>query len=121
MLTELIKRHWRKIAAGIIICLAAVILVVNNENESKENSTVATKTATVALTITGEVVRPGVYNVSVGSSVKDNMHLFGGFTMYADISKVDIDAPLTKDTAISVKARSSTDNRDYDSLYVIPE
>lgn len=126
MFSKFIKTSWRKIAAGIVLCLIAAVLVVNYENQRSAVPTIATsafasKPNTVTLTITGEVVKPGVYQVKAGSSIMDNIHEFGGFTMYADISKIDVDAPLTKDKTLSVKSRSAIDKRNYDSLYVMPD
>lgn len=118
---KIIKNNWRKIIAGVILCCVALVLVLNHESKENSDITFSTKKNTISLTINGEVRSPGTYEVPFGSTLMDNTHRFGGFTMYANLVKIDPYTPLTKDTVISIKTKSKTDDRNYDQLYVMPE
>lgn len=118
---EYLLANKQKLILGIILCLVATVMVFRHEHEGAKDSTSASRDKTVVLSISGEINAPGTYSVKYGSTIMENINIFGGFTANADINKVDVNAPLTKDTTLSVKSRSTSDSRDYNSLYELPD
>lgn len=113
-----ILKNWRVVLASTILICVAIALVVNKETKTSQTS--ATKSETVTLTISGEVVKPGSYTVKKNSSIWDNAYMYGGFTEFADLKKTDIYAPITKDLSVTIKSKTKV-NTDYiDQLYQIP-
>ena len=56
----------------------------------------------VVVYITGEVVNPGVYDVDPGSRVNDVLGLAGGGTADADLTKINLAAPVSDGMQITV-------------------
>ncbi|MBQ5850404.1 MAG: SLBB domain-containing protein [Lachnospiraceae bacterium] len=115
-LLKRIKNNWRKITIGAIVFIIASIMTLTNQNTPATN-----KSKTVLLTISGEVANPGVYEIRKGSSLDDNLHIFGGYTLRADLSKLNTSAPINKNTSINIKTKKGNDNINYDDLYSIPD
>ena len=110
--------NWRKLLAGLILVAVAGFIVYNGSFLKQDASP---KEEEITLTVLGQVAKPGSYKIKRGSSIKSNMHLFGGFSPDADVSAIDITSALEKDTKITVKKRTGTDNNNYDSLYEPPK
>ncbi len=55
--------------------------------------------------ITGEVVRPGVYEVSPGDRIYLAVEKAGGFTLHADTEGINLASPLTDAMHIKIPAR----------------
>ncbi|MBQ9625188.1 MAG: SLBB domain-containing protein [Clostridia bacterium] len=115
---DFLKNNFRKILAGIILCAVAWVMVINGNVTKPLNKENADEEIT--LTIMGNVLKPGSQRVKKGSTIMENMHLFGGFTADADTSTIDLYSPLEKDTKVTIKKRTGQDNNNYDSLYEMP-
>ena len=66
-------------------------IVSNSENIVNSNET---KTNEIKIYITGEIKNSGVYELEEGSRVEDAIHIAGGLTEEADLSNVNLAAPL---------------------------
>jgi competence protein ComEA len=62
--------------------------------------------------VTGEVARPGVYEVTPGSRVNDAVRLAGGFTAGADREAVNLAEKLADEDHIAVPGFLSQDGED---------
>lgn len=66
-------------------------IVSNSENIV---NSIETKTNEIKIYITGEIKNSGVYELEEGSRVEDAIHIAGGLTEEADLSNVNLAAPL---------------------------
>jgi len=65
-------------------------------------------TPTVAVSVMGAVKRPGMYAIEVGGRVQDLVDAAGGVTEDADVSDVNMAAPLLDGTTLTVPVRPVT-------------
>jgi competence protein ComEA len=63
-----------------------------------------------AVYVTGEVVRPGVYEIAPGSRVDDAVRMAGGFTRLADGDAINLAAKLRDEAHISVPRAEARDD-----------
>ena len=63
-----------------------------------------------AVYVTGEVLRPGVYEIEPGSRADDVIRLAGGFTRLADREAINLAAKLRDEAHISVPSISARDD-----------
>lgn len=100
--------------AAAVICVLGIYLSAHNKRSAatqalkSEHTTSAavhentTEQTTIVVYITGEVGKPDVYSMPLGSRVKDIIEKAGGFTDKADISELNLARRLTDGEKIVV-------------------
>jgi len=119
---------WLFLAGGIFCLLAAFSLIAlfggkfepadepkedPAEFEAPEESMISASRWVVY--VTGAVIRPGVYEVSVGSRVNDALRKAGGFSADADPEAINLAAKIEDGMQITVP-RKSAQSRDNPSV-----
>jgi len=101
------------ISFGVIIGLlmGGVIWIVASPPRGKP-VTLATQPSDqlISVYISGEVVNPGVYQIPLGSRVKDAIDIAGGFLLSADVSQINQAALVTDSSHINIMPLISTGN-----------
>jgi competence protein ComEA len=116
-------KKWLFMIAGII-CIASVfcitalfrgafaakeeVIPVSPVSQADEPAVSGTEREIWAVYVTGEVLRPGVYEIEPGSRVNDAIRLAGGFTHLADRDAINLAEKLSDEAHIvapSVAAR----------------
>lgn len=122
---ELIKKYKYFIVGGIIILMIVVgsiiiyifkdkkIEEINNVDtvsiieKVKEEPKEETKDESITVDIKGEVNKPGVYKLSIGSRVIDAIEISGGITKKADTSMLNLSKILNDENVIIVANKYS--------------
>ncbi len=78
-------------------------IILNDESDSAGNSS-QKQSASIKIYVTGEVKKPGVYNIGVNSRGLDAINLAGGFTERADVQKVNVTRILRDGTQLNIPA-----------------
>lgn len=90
----------KKILIGLCVVVLIIIGIVISKVSKKPQNIEENTTNTYApepkivCQIKGEVVRPGFYSLEKGSKLQDLIFAAGGFTSYADINSVEMDATI---------------------------
>lgn len=122
---EFVQKNKRTLASTVLVLLLAAVFLWRFQSQQNARPTVATaapSAGTVVLRISGAVQRPGQYDVRPGSSLADNLELFGGFESDANLENVRLDEPITKAKSIHIPARKKhgLDQSQVDELYRAP-
>ncbi len=75
--------------------------------------------ATITVHAAGEVVRPGLVTVAIGSRVADVVEAAGGFSSGADPTRLNLAAPVVDGQQVVVYAKSSAGTSSDDGIVVI--
>ncbi|MDR0764742.1 MAG: ComEA family DNA-binding protein [Synergistaceae bacterium] len=118
-------KKWLFMIAGLI-CIASVfcvtalfrgafasreeIIPVSAVSQTDESALAAPEPEIWAVYVTGEVLRPGVYEIEPGGRVDDAIRLAGGFTRLADRDAVNLAAKLRDEAHIAVPPIISRDD-----------
>jgi competence protein ComEA len=118
-------KKWLFMTAGII-CIASVfcitalfrgafaakeeIIPVSPVSQADEPTASETEPEIWAVYVTGEVLRPGVYEIEPGSRVSDAIRLAGGFTHLADREAINLAAKLKDEAHILAPSVAARDN-----------
>lgn len=78
--------------------------VINVAEGNSVSSSSQKQVTTIKIYVTGEVQRPGVYNVEANMRSLDAIKLAGGFTEVADVQKVNVTRILKDGAQINVPA-----------------
>lgn len=123
---EFIKKYKCWIICSILITIVIVgyIFFINNgsnvvleeedsislieENVSNIDSSLETINEMINIDIKGEVINPGVYELSKGSRVVDAIEISGGVTKNADTSNINLSKILSDENVIIVSSKKST-------------
>jgi competence protein ComEA len=111
----------RRIAAGLLVCVVAGVLVLRQHGGGaaqagalrvapRAPATPARASAArygLVIDIVGAVVRPGLYRLPTGSRVADAVARAGGLTRRAERNAVNLAAPIADGQQILVGARGS--------------
>ena len=101
------------ISYGVIIGLlmGGIIWITASPPRGKP-ITLATRRADqlISIYISGEVVNPGVYQLPLGSRVKDAVEIAGGFLSTADVSLINQAAIVTDSSHISILPLQPNEN-----------
>jgi competence protein ComEA len=65
------------------------------------------RSAEVRVSVIGEVERPGVYLLKPGQCVRDAIHTAKGPTEMADLSRLNLDAPLLQRTVLKIPSKAT--------------
>jgi competence protein ComEA len=117
-------KKWLFMIAGII-CIASVfcitalfrgafaakeeVIPVSPVSQADEPAASESEPEIWAVYVTGEVLRPGVYEIQPGSRVNDAISLAGGFTHLADRDAVNLAAKLSDEAHIVAPAAARDD------------
>lgn len=109
--------NWRlKVVIGValVIIMGVSALLMNSAitPQQKTSETIplqSTTQSTVYADVKGEVAKPGVYSVSVGSRVKDVIELAGGLKDSADKTRLNLAQIVTDEMVIVVYAVGQVD------------
>lgn len=96
-----------QVLIGILFGLAAagiILLVADQPHGQPVRLVPAATAAVVTVHVDGEVISPGVYQLPVGSRVQDAVQKAGGLTALADPGSINLAAPLSDGTKITVLA-----------------
>lgn len=66
----------------------------------------------IRVVVLGEVEKPGTYHLASGALLKDVVQAAGGFTVYANLSAVDLSLRLEDGMTVTIPARDSTNAGD---------
>lgn len=122
---DYIKKNKYYIATTLCIAILAIVFVLKFESGKSQKpsiSTVSTQAPTVNLTISGAVKLPGTYQIKAGSSLSDNLEVFGGFADDANIDEIKLDEPIKKDKTFTIKQKKKhgLKQNEIDELYKAP-
>jgi competence protein ComEA len=98
------------ILAGVLIGLLAAALIWLASSPPRGEAVTLEPPPTLAplvVEVRGEVLRPGVYTLSIGSRVQDAIESAGGFTLKADRTAINQAALLQDGQQISVSAEGA--------------
>lgn len=105
----------KKILIGVGIGVLIIIgIVVNSVNKKPQAATIKTSTSTasqntkIVCQIKGEVTRPGVYSLDLGSRLQDLILAAGGFTSMADTNSVSL-VSVVEDSGCYVISKITSD------------
>lgn len=123
---EFIKRYkyWIFSALLILVILLGYIFFINknsneklveediidevDENVSSTDGSLEITNEMISIDIKGEVINPGVYELSKGSRVVDAIEISGGVTKNADTSNINLSKLLSDENVIIVSSKKST-------------
>ncbi|MDR0654603.1 MAG: ComEA family DNA-binding protein [Synergistaceae bacterium] len=118
-------KKWLFIIAGItciasVFCITALfrgafaareeVIPVSTVSSAGEPAMSEPEPERWAAYVTGEVLRPGVYEIEPGSRVDDVIRLAGGFTRLADREAINLAAKLKDEAHILVPSISARDD-----------
>lgn len=115
---ELIKKYWYVVV--VILCIVSLYFVVNEEKDTefelekfeetvvleKEDSSEVIEVTNYYVDIKGEVVSPGVYEVSPNSRIIDVINKAGGLTKNADTSLLNLSKKVTDEMNIKIYSKT---------------
>lgn len=124
---DFIKKYWYVII--ILLCIISLYFITNNKStntyelekfektgEEKEKVEVSS----YYVDIKGEVMNPGVYEVTASSRIIDVVELAGGLTKNADTSLLNLSKKVTDEMNIKIYSKTEVKNAK-DSLVKEPE
>jgi competence protein ComEA len=108
----------RRVAAAVIVALAVLVLVVKHGRAADPDARVDAvpvqamaaeprAAPRVVVHVVGAVKRPGLYELPEASRVADAVERAGGVTAKADVSLVNLAAPIADGVQVVVPARIS--------------
>lgn len=116
IIDKLNSKLWLKIVVCVVVILSAGVgvLLMNSATtpQQKISETIllqSTTQSTIYADVKGEVAKPGVYSVSVGSRVKDVIELAGGLKDSADKTRLNLAQIVTDEMVIVVYAVGQVD------------
>ena len=104
----------KKIIVGIcLVLLIAIGIIINIVNKTPAKAVVSTsntveKQTKIVCQIKGEVARPGVYSLDLGSRLQDLILAAGGFTSMADTNSVSL-VSVVEDSGCYVISKIASD------------
>ena len=109
--TDMPSRYWAGAAGLVAVVLAAALwfgssspmpapLVVDSETEATGG--------TITVHVAGEVASPGLVEVAIDARVADAVAAAGGATRNADLSQLNLAAPLRDGEQVTVPGASAT-------------
>jgi competence protein ComEA len=110
----LTRRQVLVLGAGLLVALALVGTRLARTGEARQQpaaaplaarAAVAPVASTLVVDVVGAVRRPGVYRVREGSRIEDAVRKAGGATRAADVSLVNLAAPLADGMQVVVPRR----------------
>jgi competence protein ComEA len=112
---QLLERYYRPLAAVIVVALVsgAIILFSRQAEQPPVQITqVPTPEATPQLEmkvyVSGEVQKPGVYSVAVGSRIQDAIQAAGGILPGADVESINLAKRLSDEDHVHVPAEGES-------------
>lgn len=110
--------------------IAAVVLVVvatcaglwfgrPSAPPALERTSPTVEAATITVHAAGEVVRPGLVTVAIGSRVADVVEAAGGFSSGADRTRLNLAAPVVDGQQVVVYAKPSAGTSSDDGIVVV--
>lgn len=98
------------------------MLISNQIDENKNNSTLISSNNTIVVEIKGEVLKPDVYQLNEGSIVKDLIEAAGGLTNEANISNINRAKELKNHELIIINnINDINDAEDYADITMVEE
>ncbi|MHC1741024.1 MAG: helix-hairpin-helix domain-containing protein [Anaerolineaceae bacterium] len=101
---------WQSLVIGVILGLiiGGAIFLVASPNQKPELAFIPpTQLSRVTVSVTGEVIKPGLYSLPIGSRVNDAILLAGGFTISADNTEINLAEPLEDGIQIRVPSKNA--------------
>jgi competence protein ComEA len=105
----------KKILIGIaIIVMIGIGIIINNMNhkEVKVNEapqTIIEEKERILVQISGEVIRPGIYEMNNSDRINDVVNICGGFTKKADFDNINLVAKVSDGMIIVIKAKANNE------------
>jgi competence protein ComEA len=111
--------HRRLLAAGLAVAVAAVLLAPRVLNHGSTQVTIpplrtaaraharAPAAGQLVVDVAGAVRRPGLYHLAAGTRIADAIAAAGGATGKADVTLVNLAAPLADGEQVLVPARGA--------------
>ena len=109
-------QHRRLLVAGLAVAVAVVLLLRVAHGGGGANRIPPLRTATRAsapartelvVDVAGAVARPGLYHLAAGTRIADAVGAAGGATRNADVTLVNLAAPLADGEQVIVPARGA--------------
>jgi competence protein ComEA len=95
---------------GVIILAAAVIALGRSRalppSVAPPPAVARTQREWLGVTVTGAVVRPGVYTVRPGARIWEAVQAAGGLTPTADVGRLNLAKPLKNGAAVNIKDKA---------------
>lgn len=104
-------KSWQLVLLGTLFGLLAaglVLLVATRPVESAVTILHPSQTTSITVDVGGAVLRPGVYDLPVGSRINDAVQLAGGFTPTADSTAVNLAAVIRDGEKILIPEITTT-------------
>ncbi|MCL2342198.1 MAG: ComEA family DNA-binding protein [Firmicutes bacterium] len=116
-----------KIFGGIVLFLLAFGFIIYQNKSAKvvqdndnifaeetynNNTNIAQNEKKIIVCITGEILHPGSYEMLQGSRVKDLVDTAGGFTEYAETSRLNLARKLVDEDLVVIPAKVLVQNGD---------
>jgi len=105
----------KKILISIsIVIMIGIGIIINNmsykESEIKGTpSIIVEENERILVQISGEVIRPGIYEMNNDDRINDVVNLCGGFTKKADFENINLVAKVTDGMIIVIKAKTNNE------------
>lgn len=111
-------KSWQLVLLGTLFGLLAaglVLLVATRPVKSVVTILHPSQTSSITVDVSGAVMHPGVYNLSVGSRINDAVQIAGGFSPTADSSAVNLAAVIRDGEKILIPEIAATIEKLVDS------
>lgn len=103
-------KAWQILLLGVLFGLIAAGLILLIASPPKGEPILLLPVPTsqpLVVDISGEINQPGIYQLPPGSRLKDAVEISGGITSQADLSTLNLAAPLKDGQKVEIPARKS--------------